>query len=127
MTPYRGLRISCLNTAATHNDKSGLDDKITVTKLAENSLKVVYLERTHNDPLTDIFHMSYHQFLTYMHRVLYLLIVDDDPRVSVEFMVPGYPTILVHVPKLKERFIPLLEFLWSACMAWPSNENLSEE
>ncbi len=86
-------------------EESGLDDKITVTKLAENRLKVIYLERTHNEPLTDIFHMTYHQFLTYMHRVLYLLIIDDDSRVSVEFMVPGYPTILVHITNLKERYM----------------------
>jgi len=108
-------------------EESGLDDKITVTKLAENSLKVIYLERTHNEPQTDIFHMSYHQFITYMHRVLYLLIIDDDPRVSVEFMVPGYPTILVNLPNLKDRFMPLLELLWSACLTWPSAENQMEE
>jgi len=108
-------------------EEAGLDDKITVTKLAENRLKVIYLERTHNEPNTDIFHMSYHQFITYMHRVFFFLIIDDDPRVSVEFMVPGYPTILVHIPNLKERFTPLLELLWSTCFTWPSSENLSEE
>ena len=107
--------------------EAGLDDKITVTKLAENRLKVIYLERTHQEPQTDIFHMSYHQFITYIHRVFYFLIIDDDPRVSVEFMVPGYPTILVHIANLKDRFAPLLELLWSACYTWPSNENLPEE
>jgi hypothetical protein len=56
-----------------------------------------------------------------------LLIIDDDSRVSVEFMVPGYPTILVHITNLKERFIPLLELLWSTCLMWPSSENLPDE
>jgi hypothetical protein len=108
-------------------NESGLDDKITVTKLAENRLKVIYLERAQGESLTDIFHMSYHQFLTYIHRVFYLLVIDDDPRISVEFNVPGYPAILVHIPNLKERCTSLLEFLWSACLSWPSAENLPDE
>ena len=108
-------------------EESGLDDKITITRLAENRLKVIYLERAQGEPVTDIFHMSYHQFITYMHRVLYLLIIDDDPCVSVEFTVPGYPAILVNLPNLKDRFMPILELLWSACMSWPAAENLSEE
>jgi len=103
------------------------DDKITVTKLTENRLKVVYVEKSGLEPIVDVAYMGYYQFLTYINRILYLLILDDDPFLSIQFMVPMYPSILVEVPNLKYRLTPILEFLWSACFTWPSARNLSEE
>ena len=103
------------------------DDKITVTKLTENRLKVVYVEKSGLEPIVDVAYMGYYQFLTYINRILYLLILDDDPFLSIQFMVPMYPSILVEVPNLKYRLMQILEFLWSACFTWPSARNLSEE
>ena len=103
------------------------DDRITITKLTENRLKVVYVEKSGDEPIVDVSYMGYQQFMIYMHRILYLLIVDNDPFLSVQFMMPGYPSTLVTIPNLKERTIPLLEILWSVCVNWPSTGNVPDE
>lgn len=95
------------------------DDKITIQKLTENRLKVTYVEKSGLEPIVDISYMGYHQFLTYMYRVFYLLAIDDDPFLSLQLMIPGYPSTLVTIPSLKWQTPHLLELLSSALYTWP--------
>jgi hypothetical protein len=103
------------------------DDTITIKKLTENRLKVVYVEKSGDEPIVDISYMGYQQFMIYMHRILYLLVIDNDPFLSAQFMIPGYPSTLVTIPNLKERTVGILEILWSTCVNWPSTGNIPEE
>lgn len=96
------------------------DDKITIQKLTENRLKVTYVEKSGLEPIVDISYMGYHQFLTYIYRVFYLLVIDDDPFLSIQFMIPGYPSTLVTVPSLKWQVPQLFELLSSALYTWPT-------
>jgi len=96
------------------------DDKITITKLTENKLKIMYIEKSGPDTIIDVSYMGYYQFMAYMNRILYMLIIDEDPFLSIQFMVPGYPSTLIMIPNLKERVMLLLELLWSTCVTWPS-------
>jgi len=111
-----------------HTEKQPeFDDRITITKLTENRLKVTYVEKSGDEPSVDISYMGYQQFMIYMHRILYLLVIDNDPFLSVQFMIPGYPSTLIMIPNLKERTVGILEILWSVCVSWPSTGNVPEE
>jgi hypothetical protein len=103
------------------------DDTIMIKKLTENRLRVTYTEKSGDEPIVDISYMGYQQFMIYMHRVLFLLVIDNDPFLSVQFMMPGYPSTLVTIPNLKERMTPLLEILWSTCVNWPTTGNVPDE
>jgi hypothetical protein len=112
-------------------ERPEFDDKITINKITENRLKVVYMEKSGMEPVVDIAYMGYHQFVTYMHRILFLLIIDEDPFLSIQFMIPGYPSTLISVTNLKSNFVPIMELLWSACFTWPTastnQRNIAEE
>ena len=103
------------------------DDRITITKLTENRLKVVYTEKSEPDVHVDVSYMGYQQALIYLSRVLYMLTIDNDPFLSVQFLFPGYPITLLQIPNLKDRIPMIIETFWTTCMAWPSARNMEEE
>jgi hypothetical protein len=103
------------------NRRSGnQDDTIKITKLGENSVRVVYTEKTDDGSTTDVMTFSYHQLLCYLHRAFILLSLDDDPFQSMQVILPGYPMSLIPVAEIKKHIPMMLELVMSVCLTWPS-------
>ena len=102
-----------------HNDPSR-DDILKITKLGENSLRLVYMEKNQYDEFTDILQVNYTQFMAYMYRTITLLTLDEDPFQSVQFFVPCYPTLLLSVTTLKEHTGYILEMMTTTLWNWPT-------
>ena len=101
------------------------DDCITIRKLTENRIKVTYVEKSGDEPIVDISYMGYQQLMIYIYRVLFLLVIDNDPFLSVQFIFPGYPSTLITIPNLKDRIPTMMELVWSTCVSWPSSSSAS--
>jgi hypothetical protein len=101
------------------------DDCITIRKLTENRIKVTYVEKSGDEPIVDISYMGYQQLMIYIYRVLFLLVIDNDPFLSVQFIFPGYPSTLITIPNLKDRIPTMMELVWSTCVSWPSSSSVS--
>lgn len=96
------------------------DDVLTVTKLGENSVRLVYTEASGDGRTIDIMQFTYQQFIAYLYRVFWLLGLDEDPFKSVQFFIPGYPTVLIEIKSLQANVNVLLELVMSTCFAWPA-------
>ena len=96
------------------------DDILKVTKLGENSLRIVYTEKNEYDSFTDYLQVNYNQFISYIYRMITLLTLDEDPFQSVQFFIPGYPTMLISVATLKVQTPYILEMIISTLWNWPS-------
>jgi hypothetical protein len=106
------------------NRRSGnQDDTIKVTKLGENSVRVVYTEKTDDGSTIDVMTFNYHQLLCYLHRVFFLLSLDDDPFQSMQLILPGHPMSLVPVAEIKKHAPMILELVMSVCLTWPAQGN----
>lgn len=102
------------------------DDILKVTKVGENSLRLVYSERNAYDTFTDYLHVSYAQFIAYMYRTILLLTLDEDPFQSVQLFVPTYPTLLLSVSALKENTGYILEMITNTMSNWPLASRFNE-
>jgi hypothetical protein len=103
------------------NRRSGTyDDTIKVTKLGENSVRVVYTEKTRDGNTTDVMTFNYHQLLCYLHRAFFLLSLDDDPFQTMQVVLPGYPMSLIPVAEIKKHSATVLELVMSVCLTWPA-------
>lgn len=96
------------------------DDTLQIQKLGENSVRCIYTEKSGDGVVIDTTQMAYGQLFAYLYRVFYLLALDEDPFASVQFFVPGYPTILVEVSTLNRNVHALMEIVMSTCMSWPA-------
>lgn len=96
------------------------DDVLTVTKLGENSVRLIYTETSGDGKVVDVMQFTYQQFIAYLYRAFWLLGLDDDPFKSVQFFIPGYPTVLIEVTSLQQHINVLLELVTSTCFAWPT-------
>jgi hypothetical protein len=96
------------------------DDVLNVTKLGENSVRLVYTENSSDGKVIDVMQFTYQQFIAYLYRAFWLLGLDDDPFKSVQFFIPGYPTVLIDVKSLQQHVNVLLELVMSTCFAWPA-------
>lgn len=96
------------------------DDLLRITKLGENSVRVVYTERGRDGPTVDVSQFNYHQLIGYLYRVFWLLSLDDDPFDFVNLAIPGYPVILFKVASIKENMQHIMELMLNTCHAWPS-------
>ena len=96
------------------------DDILKVTKLGENSLRIVYTEKNEYDSFTDYLQVNYNQFISYIYRMITLLTLDEDPFQSVQFFIPGYPTLLISVATLKVQTPYILEMIISTLWNWPN-------
>lgn len=103
-----------------HHHSGSQDDTIKVTKLGENSVRVVYTEKTDDGVTTDVMTFSYYQLLGYLHRAFFLLSLDDDPFQSMQVILPGYPMSLIPVAEIKKHTPVILELVMSVCLTWPS-------
>lgn len=102
------------------NGRPSTDDILTVTKLGENSVRLVYSEASDDGKTIDVMQFTYQQFIAYLYRVFWLLGLDEDPFKSVQLFIPGYPTILLEVGTLRQNVNVLLELVMSTCFAWPT-------
>ena len=96
------------------------DDTLQICKLGENVVRCIYTEKSGDGVLIDTSQQSYAQLMAYLYRIFYLLGLDEDPFASVQFFIPGYPTILVEVVTLHRNVHALMEIVMSTCMAWPA-------
>jgi hypothetical protein len=96
------------------------DDVMRVVKLGENSVRVVYTEKSTDGMMIDTMQFSYTQFIAYLHRVFWLLSLDDDPFESVNIAVPGHPVVIIKVETLQRNVPHLLELILHTCYSWPA-------
>ena len=96
------------------------DDILTITRQGDNSLRLVYTERSEDDPVIDVMNYTHQQTMSYMYRVLWLLTMDNDPFASVQFFIPGYPTFLITTNSIMNNSSQLLDIIFSACLSWPT-------
>lgn len=96
------------------------DDVLSVRKVRENLIHVVYTENSGDGKVIDIHRMNYQQFMAYLYRLFSLLTLDEDPFQSIQTFVPGYPTILLTVETLKANQSMVMEFLFNTLWNWPS-------
>jgi hypothetical protein len=95
------------------------DDILKLTKMNENTVRISYTEKNEYDAFIDYLTVNYTQVIAYIYRTITLLTLDEDPFQSVQFFVPGYPTLLVGVDKLKEQTGYILEMISSTLLNWP--------
>lgn len=117
MPRHRSIQLRFIRRGSTDPDR---DDILKVTKLGENSLRLVYTEKNQYDLFTDFLHLNYTQFLAYLYRTITLLTLDEDPFQSVQFFIPGYPTLLLSVSTLKQQTGYILEIITSTLWNWPA-------
>ena len=87
--------------------------------MRENTVRIFYTEKNEYDAIIDFMTVNYTQLIAYIYRAIQLLTLDDDPFQSVQFFVPGYPTFLVSVDKLKDQTGYILEMISSTLLNWP--------
>ena len=117
MPRHRSIQVRFIRRGSNDPDR---DDILKVTKLGENSLRLVYTEKNQYDLFTDFLHLNYTQFLAYLYRTITLLTLDEDPFQSVQFFVPGYPTLMLSVSTLKQQTGYILEMITSTLWNWPT-------
>ncbi len=96
------------------------DDTLRISKLGENSVRTIYIEKSGDGAVIDTSLMNYQGLMAYLYRVFYLLGLDEDPFASVQFFIPGYPTILIEVATLHANVNTLMELVMSTCWSWPA-------
>ena len=97
------------------------DDSIRIYKNNENSIRMIYTDRSDPDaPYVDIMNVNYQQMLLYLYRLFWLLAMDTDPFHSVQMFIPGYPTVLMPVTAIQGNINHLMDLLSSTCIAWPA-------
>jgi hypothetical protein len=120
------LRFIRRTTSGLADTDPNHDDILRVTKLGENTLRVVYTERSErNTPMIDVMTQTYAVFIAYLYRVFWLLGLDEDPFQSVQVSVPGYPTCLIQVSELRQNLQYLMELIMNSCIAWPASGRLT--
>lgn len=122
MPAHHAITIRFLRREATGfaDGRPSTDDVLTVTKLGENSVRLVYTENSGDGKTIDVMQFTYQQLIAYLYRVFWLLGLDDDPFKSVQFFIPGYPTVLIEINSLQQNVNVLLELVMSTCFAWPA-------
>ena len=106
------------NGAARMNPAT--DDLLKISKLGENSVRCIYTEKSDGETTIDTIIMNYQQLLAYLYRIFFLLGLDDDPFQSVQFFIPGYPTVLIQVSALRQHLPQIIEIMCSTCWSWPN-------
>ena len=96
------------------------DDVLRVSKLGENSVRAVYTEKSNDGAIIDTMQFTYIQLIGYLHRVFWLLSMDEDPFESVNIALPGHPVVLVRVETLQKNMPYLLELFLNTCYTWPA-------
>jgi hypothetical protein len=124
MPQYHHITIRFLRASAggVRTDPN-TDDILEIQKLGENSVRCIYTERSFDGTLIDNSVFTYNHMMAYLYRIFYLLGLDEDPFASVQFFIPGYPTILIQVATLRQNLYALMEIVMSTCLAWPTTQD----
>jgi hypothetical protein len=105
----------------SNESRASEDDIMKIVKLGENSVRIIYTEKSADGTsMIDVFTMTYSQLMAYLCRVFLLLGLDSDPFTSVNISIPGYPIVLIGVPRLQQNIPHILDILMSTCQSWPS-------
>jgi hypothetical protein len=96
------------------------DDILRISRLDENSMRVVYTEKSDVKPVIDVAICTNQQLLAYLYRVFWATGLDEDPFKSVQFFVPGFPTFLFEVSTLKQQMPAVIDIITSLCWNWPT-------
>lgn len=96
------------------------DDLLKIIKLGENSVRCLYTEKSADSRTCDTMIFTYQQLMAYLYRIFFLLGLDEDPFKSVQFFIPGYPTVLVEVTALQRHLPQIMEIMTATCWSWPS-------
>ena len=124
MPRHRSIQIRFIRRGS--NDPAR-DDILKISKVGENSLRIVYTEKNEYDLFTDYLHVNYTQMLAYVCRTITLLTLDEDPFQSVQIFIPGYPTVMFNVTALKEHTGYILELITSTLWNWPIISKYEED
>lgn len=100
-----------------------MDDRLVISKLGENNIRVSYTERSHDGRLVDTATFGYHKLIHYLTRVLWMVTIDTDPFVSVQVMIPSYPTSLIPVDRLTSAIPVIMDMVLGVCWQWPTVSN----
>jgi len=95
------------------------DDVLRIQRLAENSYRVIYTERSGAAQI-DLMTLTTQALLAYLYRVFWLLELDEDPFQSVQLFVPGYPTCMIKATDIKTRVSYMLDIIITNCWNWPT-------
>ena len=96
-----------------------LDDILTIYKLGENNLRVVYIEQTQDGIMRDTVLMNYQKLSYYLLRIFWMLAIDEDPFQSIQFYIPGYPQTLMNVQSLQQNLPVIMDIIMNTCWQWP--------
>jgi hypothetical protein len=124
MPRHRSIQIRFIRRGS--NDPAR-DDILKIEKIGENSLRIVYIEKNDYDLFSDYLHVNYTQMLAYVCRTITLMTLDEDPFQSVQFFIPGYPTVLLNVAGIKEHTGYILELITSTLWNWPIISRYTED
>jgi hypothetical protein len=116
MTRYRSIQIRFIRRGAKSPSS---DDILKITKMGENTARIFYTEKNDYDTFTDFLTVNYTQVIAYVYRTITLLTLDEDPFQSAQFFVPGYPTLMFGVAKLKEQTGFIIEMISNTLINWP--------
>jgi hypothetical protein len=103
------------------------DDVLRIHRLAENSYRIIYTERSPGGGNVDIMTLTNQSLLAYLYRMFWLVGLDEDPFQFVQLFVPGYPTGLIKTADIKTNVPNLLDIIISNCWNWPSAGTDREE
>lgn len=117
MPTYHPISLRFIRKARPESPR--MDDELQIKKLGENNLRVLYVDSSEEGQLKDVTHMSYHKLFHYVTRIMWLLTVDNDPFISVQVNVPGFPVTLIPVAELQKSMMPLMDILINTCWQWP--------
>ncbi len=95
------------------------DDHLSITKIAENRLRIKYTERIFGGNNVDLQVLNYSEMYMYMMRLSHMLKIDEDPFRSVQFFIPGYPTALIAISNMEANLPILMNIIMGTCFNWP--------
>jgi len=128
MSPgHRDIQIRFIrkNADGTANSNRKNDDLLRISRLGENNIRTIYVERDEEYATVDIVLCTNHQLLCYLYRMFWLTTIDEDPFHSVKFYIPGFPTFQLTVASVQFYIPNLLDLILSLCWNWPrSNPSL---
>ena len=127
--PYHIIQIRFIRRtrAGIADNNPQNDDILKIIRLGENSVRLIYTEKSDDVVMVDVMNFNYHQMVSYLYRLFWLTGLDEDPFQSVQFFIPGYPTFLIQVPALKDNVTRILDLIVSTCWNWPTIGELRQE
>jgi hypothetical protein len=117
MSAHHDIIIRFLRKGSTQ--AANTDDILTISKIAENKVRINYVEYNQDTSFIHTKQLTYDQLNDYLWNMLWMVGVDEAPFKSVQFSVPGYPCMLITVDTMKENLDDILDVLASVYVSWP--------